>query len=59
MGTTSETGGMISATRNMKTVMVRRLVTTTVIRSPESGGREKDKKLTPGIRKQYIEIVTH
>lgn len=32
--------------------MVRRLVTTRVIRSPESGGREKDKKFTPGIGKK-------
>ena len=51
MGTTSETGGMISATRSINTVMVRRLVTTRVILSPESGGREKDKKFTPGIHK--------
>jgi len=47
IGTTSETGGMISATSSMNTVIVRRLVTTRVIRSPESGGREKDKKFTP------------
>ena len=26
-------------------------MTTRVIRSPESGGREKDKKFTPGIKK--------
>ena len=47
---------MISATRSMKTVIVRRLVTTSVIRSPESGGREKDKKFTPGIAKKIFEI---
>lgn len=46
-GTTSDTGGIISATSSMNTVMVRRLVTTRVIRSPESGGRKKDRKFTP------------
>lgn len=34
--------GMISATINMNTVMARRLVITSVMRSPESGGRKND-----------------
>ena len=34
--------GMISATININTIMARRLVITSVIRSPESGGRKND-----------------
>ena len=41
-GITSEVAGMISATININTVMARRLVITSVMRSPESGGRKKD-----------------
>ena len=37
-GITSEVAGMISATININTVMARRLVITSVMRSPESGG---------------------
>jgi len=41
-GITSEVAGMISATININTVMARRLVITSVMRSPESGGRKND-----------------
>lgn len=45
-GTTSEVAGMISATINMNTVIASRLVITSVIRSPESGGRKKDNSVS-------------
>ena len=38
-GMTSEVDGMISATSNMNTIMASRLVITSVMRSPDSGGR--------------------
>ena len=41
-GITSEVAGMISATININTVMARRLVITSGMRSPESEGRKKD-----------------
>lgn len=38
-GITSDVDGMMSATSNMNTVMANRLVITSVMRSPDSGGR--------------------
>ena len=57
-GITSEVAGMISATININTVMARRLVITSVMRSPESGGRKNDNS----VRAKYKEKncpVTH
>ena len=40
-GITSEVDGIISATSSMNTVIASRLVITRVMRSPDSGGRQK------------------
>ena len=44
-GTVSEVAGIISTTNNMKTVKARRLVMTSVRRSPDSGGKINDSRV--------------
>lgn len=51
-GTTSEVAGMISATISMNTVIANKLVITSVMRSPESGGRKNDNRVSAKIGKK-------
>ena len=53
-GITSEVAGMISATININTVMARRLVITSVMRSPESGGRKNDNSVRAKKKKKKL-----
>lgn len=47
MGITSDVAGNTSATSNINTVMASRLVMTSVILSPESGGKMNDRRVKP------------
>ena len=44
--------GMISATISMNTVIANKLVITSVMRSPESGGRKNDNRVRAKIGKK-------